>query len=432
MIIRRWKRRLRRFLHALSPWKTDFSGSTEPVTLSDRSKEHFDEALRYYEEGEEEKARRKVEELGKLETLPDEFIGLLLEAASHNRGDGGMDHHGELKECAGRLSPSRLPPKHWLLLYQLCFRNGLLDTAGILRENALDAARLEAEGDATAEQVERSFRAALDRGNFKRARREFDRLEERAKLPRTLRKRYLVYLHLNSGELSEAVRLAETLPGYSWDYREYLEGKSVAVAGPASSREAVGREIDEFDAVIRMNYGHASTGGSPEIYGSRTDVSYYNRTFLENIRERQQFEGLEELDFAVFKCSRSVLPKRFLKHDKIRTTTASLFYFNGFPNLGQLSIADLLLYLPSRIKVFHMNFYHDATVHHDDYFTAHDHAHENHLRSLALHDCLSQIRFTRHLQTAGLIEADAACENVLTMDDPTYLNGLEKFYVAGA
>ncbi|MDZ7771580.1 MAG: hypothetical protein U5K31_02400 [Balneolaceae bacterium] len=423
MNLSNWLRKLRRMFSYLLPVTTLRTEYESPATLSDRSMRQFEEARRLYRDGTLDEALEQLSGMAFLSSLPDNFLHRLLEEAAGTRQDG------TLRSLAGELSPALLPAGQWLQLYQACFRSGLLQTAGILRRHARQSAVATASSEkATPEQVECAFRALVDAGRLERARRELDRLEELVRMPQNVRTQYRVYLHLSDGNLEEAVSLAETLPGYHVPFRRYLEGRSVAVAGPAASEEQMGPLIDSFDVVVRMNYGRRSGAGDPAVYGSRTDVSYYNRGFLDYLKREEAWDVLDELDHALFRCRHDDLSAHLQDRENVQNPMARLFYFSGFPNLGQLSIADLLLHRPARLKIFHMNFYYDSRRHHDNYFLAHDHRNENHLRSLAVHDCLSQLGTMRNFRNSGLIEADPACGRVLDMDEEDYLSGLETFY----
>lgn len=407
------------------------SSTVEPDLPLDRLQERFLEALSAFETGRRTEIRSVIKELDVLDALPAELAVLFLREASHLRAGEGANRTAELAEKCRELEADLMEVDNWLRLFHLALRNGLLDSAVAFRNHAIRRAYMGAdEGDPV--DCEAAFRAAVDRGEFEKAERLLNRIREYGRLQNRTMGQYTCYFLLTSGRREEAAETAERQPDYSIPYRKYVEGRSVAVVGPAASEERHGREIDRFDIVVRMNYGRDSRISEPAKYGSRSDVSYYNQEFLYHMKSHGEYDFLKELDFAVFKSRIADLPYELRTNDRIRRPMGVHKYFSGFPNLGQLIIGDLMLFRPSRVKLFYMNFYLAQNSYHNSYFTAHDFEGDNHLRSFAHHDCFSQINFTRHLWDAELIEADPVCSEVLLLDPEEYLEALKQIYVRGA
>lgn len=61
------------------------------------------------------------------------------------------------------------------------------------------------------------------------------------------------------------------------------------------------KEIDFFDIVIRLNYRGMELLPNPQKFGSRIDVSYYNRENCDRISEFANQDFYRDLHFSVFK-----------------------------------------------------------------------------------------------------------------------------------
>lgn len=406
------------------------STAVDPDLPLDRMQERFLKALSAFETGSRQEICSAIKELDVLDALQEELVILFLRETSRLRTGEGENRAAELAAKCRDLETDLLEVDGWLRLFHLALRNGLLEPAVTFRNHATRRAYKGA-GEGDPDDCEAAFRAAVDRGEFDKAERLLNRIREYGRLQSRTLGQYTCYFLLAAGSREEAAGTAERQPDYSIPFRKYVEGRSVAVVGPAASEERHGTEIDQFDIVVRMNYGRDSRISEPAKYGSRSDVAYYNQEFLNHMKSHGEYDFLKELDFAVFKSRIADLPHELRTNDRIRRPMGVLKYFSGFPNLGQLIIGDLMLYRPSRVKLFYMNFYLARNSYHNSYFTAHDFEGENHLRSFAHHDCFSQINFTRHLWDAGLIEADPVCREVLQLDPEEYLEALKRIYVRG-
>jgi len=78
------------------------------------------------------------------------------------------------------------------------------------------------------------------------------------------------------------------------EYKKFLEGKTVALAGPAKSIEGScnGRKIDNSDVVIRLNYAKIK---DCKDSGTRTNVIYYDGSY------HKWSDKISDLDYLV--CS---------------------------------------------------------------------------------------------------------------------------------
>lgn len=64
---------------------------------------------------------------------------------------------------------------------------------------------------------------------------------------------------------------------WDWFDSSYLDSKKIIVVGPASSslNYMTGKEIDNFDVIVRINKSPLNLEGKTEKLGSRTDILYH-------------------------------------------------------------------------------------------------------------------------------------------------------------
>jgi hypothetical protein len=82
-------------------------------------------------------------------------------------------------------------------------------------------------------------------------------------------------------------------------YYDYLKGKRIIMVGPAPYLEGkkMGKEIDSYDIVVRINHGILLSKNNPEDYGSRTDVLYVNQKMRLHYQLDYPEEWLKEVKF---------------------------------------------------------------------------------------------------------------------------------------
>jgi hypothetical protein len=82
-------------------------------------------------------------------------------------------------------------------------------------------------------------------------------------------------------------------------YYDYLKNKRIIMVGPAPYLEGqkLGKEIDSYDVVVRINHGILLSKNNPEDYGSRTDVLYVNQKMRLHYQLDYPEEWLKEIKF---------------------------------------------------------------------------------------------------------------------------------------
>ena len=208
------------------------------------------------------------------------------------------------------------------------------------------------------------------------------------------------------------------------NYLEIIKGKSVAIVGPTPTNLTNGKEIDNFDVIVRFNYKGENL--SKNYYGSRTDVSYFNGANTRDLEKNIGKYSLQDLNALVFKVSfqedkfnckcvrRMLLP---LEHCMLDNSPYSL------PNI----IADLLLYQPQKIKVFSIDM--QLSSKRDMSYGLMIASFWDTYYPRAGHDLYSQYKFIEYLYTNNFISVDSKLKEILDVGIVEYMKELQEIYL---
>jgi hypothetical protein len=237
------------------------------------------------------------------------------------------------------------------------------------------------------------------------------------------------------GQISKANQIWRRNFNYA-DYRylKYVEGKSIAVVGPAPMLEEGGSEIDSFDITIRTNY-RSGSNIPVKMFGKRTSVSYYNGQTMD-----ESFEGVvedaAELDWVILKVQRHLekfkecLPV-FSDNSRTGFTPNSIFFHESSPMAIQIILSDLIRFSPKNIKLFNINFFASEKTYHQNY-------HQNYpiglinesyiAQGVRKHDVISGLVFVQNLFRYGLCTAEHQTEKVLDLNCEQYAEKINNVY----
>lgn len=174
----------------------------------------------------------------------------------------------------------------------------------------------------------------------------------------------------------------------SIDFENFLRKKSVAIVGPAQYMMSsnFGKEIDQFDIVVRINRSCESIEKYSQDVGSRTDILYscliekpsnagtidvekYKNVYgikfvcappesdIKGISTRTKLHSMVSLS-KVEKLNKEI-PVRVVGHE-FHSNLANKIQCR--PNTGFLAIYDLLRHDIEKIKIFGFSFYLDGFV----------------------------------------------------------------------
>jgi hypothetical protein len=213
---------------------------------------------------------------------------------------------------------------------------------------------------------------------------------------------------------------------------KYIEGKSVAIVGPAPSNIDLSSEINSYDVVIRLNYKGKEYFKYASDSGNKINVSYYNgenSTLIKNFKNRS---FLDDIDFAIFKKFKYgyqiELQKKYKKSRELKSFDSYIFMgsLNMIPNV----VLDILRFNTTKIKIFKTNFFMSDFPHEKGYKLKNQ-AEIKTSDSWNMHwehNLVSQIKLMKNLWRSSKIEIDHECMKVLELNIDEYIKNMEMIY----
>ncbi len=211
-----------------------------------------------------------------------------------------------------------------------------------------------------------------------------------------------------------------------YDFKNYINGKKVALVGPAQCDLHLGSEIDTFDIVIRPNFKENSNEPF-SIYGSKTNVAYYNSYRVAEKKE-DIIKIYKKLDWIVFKSTNDIKKLGLVDHNnRFRVTKDPIdnFLFED-PMLPQRIIYDIAAFKPSYFKLFHFDLY-NSKNYSDSYKNWHLDK-QNISNSLRSHGPMSCFIFMKIFHKLNFFSTDEETEKVLNLNEIQYARNLDKNY----
>ena len=320
--------------------------------------------------------------------------------------------------------------KRWKQLFEICFSNGHIRLAGIMREKALESSysKLECQ-DSSPDDIFNAFKAAIDLQDYKKAFLMIGKIKG-LKISQQLMKDVLYYYFLNKGEKENLNKLSMAkITRKDLEFFNYINGKTVAIVGPAPHSEDLSKEIDSYDIVIRFTYRGARF--LPQNgFGIKTNISYYNVEYANTISEYNEMFFLEDLDYAVFKSVEHDFQRDLIEKNRGREIFFSNHLcFKGFWNMAQIALYDIFHFNPKEVKLFHTNFFLSENAYDKKYCPKKGYSMQEKLSGWAAHDVLTQINFVKNLWESKMISVDSDCERVLKLSLDEYLSQFENIYI---
>ena len=197
-------------------------------------------------------------------------------------------------------------------------------------------------------------------------------------------------------------------------FEEWVDGKTIAIVGPAPAPYDQSAEVDAHDLVFRTSWGfrgdkplvdkHASTfdpTAFPAGYGTRVDASFYNGLGVRLACEGRLDHMLEHLTWAIWKQAKPYKPSRGLCLERVADRPSK----NGkVINVNQITgmLWDLHLFRPASVTVFGADFY---TAPINEWYDP-NYAHREvlrdtkaHVDSARIHDQEAQREVVRHVRS---------------------------------
>lgn len=204
-----------------------------------------------------------------------------------------------------------------------------------------------------------------------------------------------------------------------------IQGKRIAIVGPAPSAKAAGTEIDSYDVVVRLNRITAE-GLDSAVFGTRTDLASFNMERLKAVVQKGDVPRNSEV-----KCVLLKIPP--MKHEAsaiagyhwvVRDWRLDHYQLDGTINHVPTLIFFLLRYSPSVIKLFNVNFFLSEKAYEEGYRNGAS------LRQLIWgnENLLAGLSFVRRMRDMGVVVGDADCDRVLDLSNEQYLMEMERVY----
>lgn len=172
------------------------------------------------------------------------------------------------------------------------------------------------------------------------------------------------------------------------EYADFLNGQRVAIVGPAPTviGSRMGKQIDSYDRVVRLNHALPIPSELTADVGKRTDILYHN--LWQKHPKAPAFEQLVPtlVESVQWVCAASPYVHLKINHVKniddftavlgdrlpFRTVVPRKFLTLGWrlrstPNAGMGAIQDLLSFDIDELYIFGFTFYQTQTPHYDGY-----------------------------------------------------------------
>ncbi|GAA1808221.1 hypothetical protein [Nesterenkonia flava] len=258
--------------------------------------------------------------------------------------------------------------------------------------------------------------------------------EPKDKLEKERLQKMAVDAHLLTGDLQpyldySAQRQREVpLPGDD-RMRRMIEGKRVAVVGPADTGDRLGEIIDAHDVVIRPRYIPEILSAQADQLGRRTDIAYFSgRDLGEFFEAAREAVDSGDLQLAIGRGLSAELYRdnapewlRFYRHDY------SLCHHGAPLGIARI-IYDVLQFNPSEVSAFNVDFYTGANVFSSGYRRGKDAALGPYSivnEILLAHDLLFDFRLMNAFIATGRVTPHGVSAQVLALDAEHYIDKLE-------
>ena len=221
-------------------------------------------------------------------------------------------------------------------------------------------------------------------------------------------------------------------------FGEYVDGKTIAIVGPAPAPYDQTAEVDAHDIVYRPSYGfhtpaddalrlssHAEIGTDwyqpgifPSGYGTRVDMAFYNGHATRLGMRGELDQVLVDLDWAMFKMP-GMQPSGLTN---VRDVNRPPMKLPGAELQITAMLWDLTFYHPAKVTVFGADFYtgqfedwYDPAVIPRNVMQNPQHMEES-ARATLWHDMDDNRRVCRLVQNVGWLAGDDRFLTALAMD----------------
>jgi len=143
-------------------------------------------------------------------------------------------------------------------------------------------------------------------------------------------------------------------------FGEYVDGRTIAIVGPAPVPHDQSADIDAHDIVYRTSYGNARgdrlvPGRFPTGTGTRVDMAFYNAGCTRRAQDGYLDDVYMDLDWAIHKIKPSYAsPLTNIRHANMPKTIHGK---TVHPTQVPIMLWDLTFYAPAKVTVYGADFY---------------------------------------------------------------------------
>ncbi|MBE1515782.1 tetratricopeptide repeat protein [Nesterenkonia halotolerans] len=208
---------------------------------------------------------------------------------------------------------------------------------------------------------------------------------------------------------------------------DLVQGKRVAVVGPAATEEQLGEPIESYDVVVRTRARGDVSAEEARRSGTRTDIAYYNGRDLGSMwADAAEAVAAGSLKLAVARPFYAALVEE--QPDWLRFTRSEFgLYFRG-TSLGiQRMVYDLLQFAPAEIALFGADFYAGERSYPPGYRTHSGFGPHSPLNDIVMvHDLVFERRLMQAFCATGIVVPQGVAAEVLDLPEAEYLDRLER------
>ena len=206
-------------------------------------------------------------------------------------------------------------------------------------------------------------------------------------------------------------------------FYKLLKNKRIAIVGPGNSKINNCNEIDKYDLIVRINTFHDYTQEEKKIYGSKTDIIYFNGDKFTELEKK----GINKFQKDKFICTRKNFSNLF-KETNIRSTKKLDINLIGSNGFLQDILMDLVHYDYKEVKIFNFDFYLSKNIYTKNYSNLNKDMTTNPFLVHSKLDLFGNINFVRLLVKYNLINVDENIKEIIKMNNLEISNLFNKIY----
>jgi hypothetical protein len=206
-------------------------------------------------------------------------------------------------------------------------------------------------------------------------------------------------------------------------FSNLIKDKKIALVGPGFSSINNGPEIDSYDLVIRLNIFESLNFDTTNIYGSKTDIVYFNGGLFNRIEKNGRTRFLEKK----FICTRKNFSGQFINKN-IRSTRKLNLNLMGANGFIQDILIDLLHFDYKEIKIFNVDFTLNKKMYFGNYSKPNVETQKNWYNVQGKLDFFSNINFIRMLEKNRIIHVDNILQELLKRPNNILASEFKKIY----